>query len=81
MLDVTLALIQRIDFCLVNVQAQHGHARSGELQRQGQTDVTETDDGNFHSDGGATRNWNYLGKVSHTSSVRENSKSRRIILR
>src|SRR6185437_13136317 len=49
--DVAASLVERGDLRRVHIQTQHAHARPGELKRQRQTDVTETNNGYFHKDG------------------------------
>ena len=46
--DVTATCVEGLDFGEVNVQAEHFGARPGELEGEGETDVTETDDGDVH---------------------------------
>ena len=40
MLDIALALVERIDLAGIDVKAQHGHAGTRELERQWQTDIS-----------------------------------------
>ena len=46
--DVAAARVERFNFGRVDVQAEHIHSRTRELQRQRQTDVSETDNGYLH---------------------------------
>ena len=46
--DVAPPRVERLDFGRVNVQPQDLHAGARELERQGQADITQTDNGYFH---------------------------------
>src|SRR4051812_10237532 len=48
MLDVTLALVKGVHLSRVNIQAQDRDARTSELERQRQANVTKTNNSNFH---------------------------------
>ena len=46
--DIAPPRVQGLDLGRVNIQPQHLRARARELERQGQADVTQTNNGDFH---------------------------------
>src|SRR5258706_15736646 len=49
MLDVALAGVAGLDLGRIDIQAKHPRAASGELQRQRQTDISQSNNGDFHA--------------------------------